>query len=218
MAENQIDDWKNRIDSDVRKLSERMAGVETGMSGLTSSFDRFSIAFNESVARQRDMHRPQWQVIFGALTLIAIVLGGFVSGYVRDLNRIEYNVENIRSNRMSSADPVQDEAINDIQQEIISIRSNEHTNFDRDATNSTQLGVLMDYKESFIEHIKDGHPRRIEGLLDLRMDIFENYKDDIRMEITRELNLRNEIRDNIHQRLDRIEHGWVSEHMHVGGD
>ena len=83
--------------------------------------------------RQRDMHKPQWQVIFGALTLAVIVLGGFISGYVRDLNRIESNVDTIRSHRMSAADPVQDGAIADLQQEILDIRSEEHLDMKRDA-------------------------------------------------------------------------------------
>ena len=42
-----------------------------------------------------------------------------LAGYVRDLNRIEASVLAIRDNRTSWADPVQDEKLKDLQEEII---------------------------------------------------------------------------------------------------
>lgn len=150
--------WRMRIDSDVRTLSERMAGVETGMSSLGTSFDRFAHTFETSELKQQELGKTRWPVVFGALTLALIVIGGFLSGYVRDLERIEHSVETIRDNRMSSNDPRQDIELKDLQAEVTSIRANEHNAIDHAADAQARITGLE--RRVFKEDIRECNGQR----------------------------------------------------------
>ena len=127
------EDWRMRIDEDVRGLGERMAGVETGMSSLGRSVDRLTHTFEASSERQVDLQKTRWPVVLGVLSIVTVVLSGFLSGYLRDLNRVEASVEAIREKRVSAEDPVQNAKLEDLQEEQIDIRAEEHRDMKRDS-------------------------------------------------------------------------------------
>lgn len=116
--EDDHEDWRTRIDGDVQSLGERMAGVETSMTSLSRNFDRFTHAFEASNDRQADLQKTRWPVVFGVLSIVTVVLSAFLSGYLRDLNRVESSVEDIRSHRISAADPVQDANIQELKRRM----------------------------------------------------------------------------------------------------
>ena len=149
--------WRTRIDIDVRSLSERLAGVETGMSALGSSFDRFAHTFEASERRQQELGKTRWPVVFGSLTLALIVVGGFLSGYVRDLNRIERNVEVIRGDRKSAEDPRQDVELKDLNAEVTSIRANEHETIEHAADSRARIRAIERhlFNEAGTIHVED---------------------------------------------------------------
>ena len=222
MTETTNDDWRdhlatldNELRSDLRQQGERLAGVEAGITNLGRSFDHFSRSYEEHARSQRESNKTQWPIVFSVLGLVAVVAGGFLSGYLRDLNRIEGNVVAIDTKletRVSDEDSGQDIRLQDIEAEILGIRANEHITFKKDAENAAAVATVAELKREFINHARDGHPERIEQMLVDRMERFKDYKEDIRMEITRELTLRDEIREAIHKRLDLVEKRWAEEH------
>ena len=216
MPETQHEEWRERIDIDMRAQGERLAGVEAGVSSLGRTFDQFYKTFEQSSTNQRELQKTQWPVIFAVLGLVMIIAGGFLSGYLRDLNRVEDSVTEIKSKRISEEDPGQDIRLQDLEAEIIGIRANEHITFAKDAKNAAAVSTVAELRREFINHARDGHPARIEELMRLRMDMFITYKDEIRLVMQRELKLRDEIRDAIHDRLTRIELRWEQEHASGG--
>lgn len=125
--------WRARIDGDVRSLSERLAGVETGMSSLGTSFDRFAHTFEASELKQQELGKTRWPIVFSSLTLALIIIGGFLSGYLRDLTRVELNLTRVEDaldqlmrNRTSAQDPRQDIELKDLNAEVTGMRLNEH--------------------------------------------------------------------------------------------
>ena len=51
------DEWRERIDTDVRGLSERMAGVESGLKSLGLSFDKWTRSFETFAQTEREASR-----------------------------------------------------------------------------------------------------------------------------------------------------------------
>lgn len=129
------DDWRVTIDSDVKNLGERMAGVETGMESLGRNFDRFTHAFEASDNRQAELAKTRWPVVLGVLSIITVVLSGFLSGYLRDLNRVEENVKTIQSKRVSAQDPAQNLQITELQRRVT------------EAEHSSETHRLVDIKQ-----------------------------------------------------------------------
>ena len=159
------EEWRERIDGDVRSLGERMAGVESGMNALGRNFDKFSHAFEASIERQQEFSKTRWPLVLGVLTLVVIVVGGLAQGYLRDLNRIEADVKSIQSKRTSEADPVQDSRIGDAESEILGIRSNEHEIIMNNSVLASKIEELQHRREQVFDHMIDGHPVRIEKML-----------------------------------------------------
>jgi len=222
MTETTNDDWRdhlatldNELRSDLRQQGERLAGVEAGITNLGRSFDHFSRSYEEHARSQRESNKTQWPIVFSVLGLVVVIAGGFLSGYLRDLERVENNVVAIDTKletRVSDQDPSQNVRLSDLEAEILGIRENEHATFAKDAQNAAAVSTLKELRREFINHARDGHPQRVEAMLNDRMERFKDYKSDIRMEITRELTLRDEIRDEIHKRLDLVEKRWAEEH------
>jgi hypothetical protein len=155
MPEESHNRWKENIEADVRHMGERLAGVEAGIRSLGQNFDRFSHAFESSTARQTELQKTQWPVVFGVLGLVAVVAGGFLSGYLRDLNRVESDVTAIQGNRISKEDAPQNARLKILTSEIekIHMRDNEAL-------------------QALIKHTSDGHPRRVEEQVnELRRDL-----------------------------------------------
>lgn len=131
------EEWRERIDVDVRSLSERMAGVETGMSSLGRSFDQFTRTYEANAQTQRELHKPQWQIMISGLTLVLLITGMLLAGFIKpmekDVARIDAAVHAIQGNRTSWEDPVQNEKLQVLQQEILAMRLNEHDTLKTDA-------------------------------------------------------------------------------------
>jgi hypothetical protein len=147
--------WKENIEADVRNMGERLAGVEAGIRSLGQNFDRFSHAFETSTARQSELQKTQWPVVFGVLGLVAVVAGGFLSGYLRDLNRVESNVTAIQNHRTSEADAPQNARLEFLTDKMREVDK-------RDGETAQALS----------KHTSDGHPRRVEEqIIELRRDM-----------------------------------------------
>ena len=154
MTEDRRDDeahdiWRTRIDTDVRSLSERLAGVETGVTALGRSFDRFAHTFETSEGRQQELIKTRWPLVLSAITLGLIIVGGFLSGYIRDLNRvergqaaIEQKVERIKGDRKSAEDPRQDIELKDLNAEVTSMRGNEHDTIEHAADARARIRAI----------------------------------------------------------------------------
>ena len=167
MPEESHNRWKENIEADVRHMGERLAGVEAGIRSLGQNFDRFSHAFESSTARQSELQKTQWPVVFGVLGLVAVVAGGFLSGYLRDLNRVESSVAAIQSHRTSEADAPQDARL-----EYLTDKMREIDKRDGETV------------QALIRHTSDGHPRRVEEqIIELRRDMthMSNELDSVRL-------------------------------------
>jgi hypothetical protein len=191
MPGNLNEEWRERIDSDVRSLSERVAAVDAGLKSLGIAFDKFTQRFDVSTSEQRLSHQTKWPVILGVLSLVVIIVGGFMRvsllGYVRDLNRVEASVATIQGNRTSWADPVQDEKLLDLQQEIVAMRLNEHSTLKNDAVMGERVvnlqAKIKAQKENFDEliareiqvhaDIRSNLERRITQMEDIRYSILD---------------------------------------------
>lgn len=79
---------------------ERISALEAGqerlsrdVSGLTSAIERQGAETRQMIGelsnRVNAAQKTNWPTFIGALTLVALVIGGLLSGYVRDLNRVE---------------------------------------------------------------------------------------------------------------------------------
>ena len=176
------EDWRERIDNDVRTLSNDVAGVNAEIRGLADGFNRFSKSFENVALRQQEAAKPNYIVVFGistiGITIVLALIGGWTSGYLRDLNRVESQVEQIRSDRVSKHDPEQYARIEDLEAEVLGIRLNEHADISETAENRSKLENLMHIEKDFNEHRKDGHPARIQELLDMRAKVFETFRED----------------------------------------
>ena len=176
------EDWRERIDNDVRNLSNDVAGVKAEIKGLADGFNRFSKSFENVALRQQEAAKPNYVVVFGistiGITIVLALIGGWTSGYLRDLNRVESQVEIIRSNRISQNDPKQDSRLDDVESEILAMRLNEHQTIAADAQNTAKLDTLIKLEDLFTEHVRDGHPERIQELLDTRTKVFETFRAD----------------------------------------
>jgi hypothetical protein len=137
MAEIDHEEWRNEIDKDVRDLSGRMAGVETGMKGLANSFDLFRSDFNSHQQTQQERNKPPWGILLGSASLTVVVfsaiLTGIMGGYIRDLTRVEGDVSAIQGNRVSWADPVQNSELKSLRKDQDDLRKTV-THYQRDAT------------------------------------------------------------------------------------
>ena len=182
MEEVKHNDWRERIDKDVRILSNDVAGVKAEIKGLADGFNRFSKSFENVALRQQEIAKPNYIVVFGmatlGITILLALIGGWTSGYLRDLNRVETQVEVIRSDRVSKNDPKQDSRLDDVESEILAMRLNEHEDIRSDAQNKAKLDTLMHLEDDFNGHVIDGHPERIQELLNTRAKVFERFRDD----------------------------------------
>ena len=176
------EDWRERIDNDVRTLSNDVAGVKAEIRGLADGFNRFSKSFENVALRQQEAAKPNYIVVFGistiGITIVLALIGGWTSGYLRDLNRVESQVEQIRSDRVSKHDPEQYARIEDVEAEILAMRLNEHNIIATDAQNRAKLATLLHLEDEFYKHVRDGHPERIQELLDMREKVFETFRED----------------------------------------
>ena len=211
------EDWRERIDNDVRTLSNDVAGVKAEIRGLADGFNRFSKSFENVAIRQQEAAKPNYIVVFGistiGITIVLALIGGWTSGYLRDLTRVEHMVEIIQSNRFSENDPEQNSRLKNLENHVNHMGVELDSSIAHRAASIAYIKQLEKMELDVEEHAKDGHPDRIQDMLEMRMDVFEEYKKDLRMEISRELQLRDEIRDNIHQRLDNVEERWADEHI-----
>ena len=204
------EEWRDRIDTDVRNLSERIAGVEAGIDSLGRSFDKFSHAFENSIERQGELQKTRWPIVFGVLTLVLVVIGGFMSGYLRDLNRIENAVSKIQSKRWSENDPVQDARLNDVEKEVISIRANEHQILEDNAVMMSLLELEQVQHERVRSHIEDGHPRRVEALIDILSMKMSTLESNIEERIDTKLGYFAKSLDNVSNRINRLEEALIN--------
>jgi len=204
------EEWRDRIDTDVKNLSERIAGVETGIQSLSKSFDKFSHAFELSLERQTELQKTRWPVVFGVLSLALVVISGFMSGYLRDLNRIEHDVNKIQSKRWSENDPVQDARLKDLEKEVISIRASEHNILRDNAIFTEELKLNKKYRENIREHIEDGHPRRVEALLDTHAGRMLNIESNIEERMDTKLNYILQAMEGSLSRINRLEEAMLS--------
>jgi hypothetical protein len=197
MTDNINEEWRERINRDVRSLSERVAAIDAGLESLGVVLDKFTHRFDVSINEQRLSHQTKWPVILGVLTLVVIIIGGFMRvsllGYVRDLNRVEKSVASINNNRTSWSDPVQDEKLKDIQDEIVAMRLNEHDTLKADAiigekvrNNIIRVSEMRLYFENKIAReisthadIRMTHEKRIENLEALRFSILDEVVIDL---------------------------------------
>lgn len=140
-----VSEWRDNIDRDVRNMGERLAGVEAGIFSLGRNFDKFSNAFEQSNNRQAELQKTRWPLVFGVLSLVMVIAGAFLSGYLRDLNRIEADVLAIQGKRVSQNDAPQDARIAHLGERMKSIENSE--------------SVL---ENKLLNHVGDGHPRRVE--------------------------------------------------------
>jgi hypothetical protein len=205
MPENGDEEWRGRIDTDMHKFGERLVGVESGVSALGRSFDKFSHSFDATVQRQQELQKTRWPLVFGVLSLVVVVIGAFMSGYLRDLNRIEADVLKIQSHRISENDPVQDTVINDNRAEIVAIRLNEHATVLNDATIATQIKELMTRKEQILAHMMDGHPGTMERMETHQNGMIREMEGDLQGRITRDLELHQREHERMVGRLERVE-------------
>ena len=183
MEEVKHNDWRERIDKDVRSLSSDVAGVKAEVKGLADGFNRFSKSFESVALRQQEAAKPNYIVVFGistiGITIVLALIGGWTSGYLRDLDRVESQVELIRGNRLSQNDPKQDSRLDDIEAEILAMRLNEHAIIAADAENRAKLESIIKIEDEFNKHKDDGHPDRIQELLTTRSSIFKTFKEDL---------------------------------------
>ena len=120
MAEEdaQTHTWQTRIDRDLRSQGERLTGVESSITNLSENFSAFTHAFEASNTRQRELSRTRWPLVLGVVSLIFMVLGAFLSGYLRDLNRVELNLKDVRSKRISEEDPAQNLRLTELERRM----------------------------------------------------------------------------------------------------
>jgi hypothetical protein len=206
MEEDDHREWKGQVDSDIRGFGERIAGVESSVTNLGRSFDKFSHSFESTVERQNELQKTRWPLVFGVLSLVVVVLGAFLSGYLRDLGRVEGDVIDIRSNRVSEQDPVQNATILDNLREIQGIRLNEH----KVMTENVRLQTIFDewrpIKDMGVEHMSDGHPGRVEAMLDDYVDHMVRLEERLNTQWNKELD-RLESQIHLLQRQELSEHG-----------
>ena len=219
MAENTDEDWRNQIDIDVRSLSnvlskqgERLVGVEASISALGRNIDKFSHSFEATVERQQELQKTRWPLVLGVLTLVMVVIGGFMSGYLRDLNRIEGDVKAIQSNRKSEQDPVQNARIADAEAEILGIRSDDHSIMMTLSAVETRLDEWDEVRLMGVVHMQDGHPRRIEKMLQDLEQALRDYKTDSNVKATRELAIQQQFQHGLEKRIETMENRWAAEH------
>ena len=187
-------EWRDRIDADLRaqrtdmhNLGERVAGVESGITNLGRSFDRFSRSFEDSKNLQQESQKTRWPVVFAGIGVVLVIIGGFSQGYLRDLNRVEGQVSKIQAKRVSAKDPVQDARLAELEGEIRLIRAEEQKILQRDADSSARIDVMMQHRHEIIEHTRDGHPHRIEKELHDLQDDLKEFKADAKATLAREL-------------------------------
>lgn len=143
------DSWKENTESDIRRMGERLVGVEAGILSLGRNFDRFSEAFEASNNRQSELLKTRWPVVFGVLGLVAVIAGGFLSGYLRDLNRVEGDVTDIQKNRKSDQDGPQNARLDYLTDKMTDVEKRDESTL-----------------QSLHRHTNDGHPRRVEEQVD----------------------------------------------------
>jgi hypothetical protein len=205
MAETD-EQWRGQIDGDVRNMGERLVGVEAGISALARNFDKFSHSFEATVERQNDLQKTRWPLVFGVLSLVVVVLGAFLSGYLRDLDRVEGDVISIQSKRVSEEDPVQNSTILDNLREIQGIRLNEHKVMTENVKLQTILDEWRPIKDMGVAHMSDGHPGRVEAMLKEYVDHMVRLEERLDTRWDRELG-RLESQIHLLQRQELSEHG-----------
>jgi hypothetical protein len=199
------DEWRNQIDTDFRHMGERLVGVEAGISALSRSFDKFSHSFESTVARQQELQKTRWPLVLGVLTLVLVVISGFMSGYLRDLNRIEDDVLKIQAHRISEEDPVQNARIDDNSAEVTGIRLNEHKILTDNAAIMMQLEEWEHIKNQGVNHMGDGHPERTEQMLDHNKLMLRDHALHVENRLIREM-------ERVDRRLLGLEQQEHSEH------
>ena len=83
------DEWRIQIDKDVRGVIEKQAGIAQSIKSLAGSFDRLRDSVDRIMKERFDAQKTPWGIIIAGLMLVAVIIGGLSSGYVRDLGRLE---------------------------------------------------------------------------------------------------------------------------------
>ena len=97
------------------------------------------------------------------------------------------------------------------------IRAEEHEIISREASNQAKLDMLMVIRDEFINHVRDGHPRRIEDMLGLRMQIFDEHTTDIDRRLMQiQQNYAREM-EHSERRLKTLEDNRINEHSNKHG-
>lgn len=212
MTDRNTEERFERLDNDVRVLGERMVGVEAGVNSLGRTFDQFYATFEQTTSLQRNAQKTQWPVIFGVLALVLTIIGGFMSGYLRDLNRVENSVSAIKERRQSDVDPVQTSQIIDLAAKLEPLRESNNRVSERSARNEALAEEMRGVKNEFITHIRDGHPERVDAKIEVLKDEVERrFKESYEQEdFYRESN--EERLARMRERIDLLENRWAVEH------
>ena len=217
MTEDIGTDWRSSIDTDLRRQGEQLVGLKTEVNALSDNFSKFTHAFEASSVRQMELQKTRWPVIFGVVSIILVIIGGFAQAPLRDLARIEGDVLLIQGKRISENDPVQDARIKDLEEEVIAIRANEHETILKDAQITTMVDELWERRNQVLEHMMDGHPRRIEGMLRDQLQGLRDHEEQALRQTERERVIYRELQNGLRERLDLMEDRWAAEHLTVHG-
>ncbi|HIF54717.1 MAG TPA: hypothetical protein EYQ57_06020 [Methylococcaceae bacterium] len=93
--------WRDKINSEVCSLLSRVVGIESAMDQLLQGFKMLTNSIESSADRQFENNKTKWPNIFAGGGLLALLLGAFLNGYVRDMERIEKDVLRLRENSTS---------------------------------------------------------------------------------------------------------------------
>lgn len=104
-------DIHSNIESRVTAVETAVDHIESSMYDIKTSLDAGLSSIHDRIDDQSDSSKPNVVAWAGWAAVILLVIGMFGSGYVRDLNRIETEVDAINANRISKFDDTQTQAI-----------------------------------------------------------------------------------------------------------
>jgi len=131
------------LESEFGELKAALAGLASGFNSFTESTKSFMREQKDSVSAMREemqrRGRPDYAVLIAAGALILAIIGLGMQGYIRDLNRVENNLEYIKRNRISAQDPVQNTRMDTVEAGLTRIEAwDEKHGKQCTETNSTQ--------------------------------------------------------------------------------
>jgi hypothetical protein len=212
MPETNYEEWRERIDADVKTLGERLVSVEVGISNLGRTLDRIYQSFENNAQNQRDMQKTQWPVIFGVLSLVLIIVGGVGSGYLRDQNRIEKDVTMIKNNRISANDPVQDQRLHRLEQEVLGLQGREHAILQSGAELANTVEAMERIRADYIGHVRDGHPQIIRDKVTNLSEQVDHRLNEVDARLRREIEIQEGYRQELQRQTELMEERWANEH------